>query len=166
MIRRLRNAMIAASLCAGVCMALGSAWAETPSGTNPSPELVGQLSKDLSITGKQATGGAGALFGLAKTRLKPEEFGQIAKVVPGMDGFLKAAPKPKEKKGSLGSLDSLSSAVPGGTSGLGGLASAAGAFKSLGLSPEMVSKFVPVLTKFVEGKGGSKLSNLLAGALK
>ena len=36
--------------------------------TSASPELVGQLSKELSITPAQATGGAGALFGVAKSR--------------------------------------------------------------------------------------------------
>jgi uncharacterized protein VcgC/VcgE DUF2780 len=160
---------VTASLCAGVLLAVGYVRAEAPSASNPSPELVGQLTKGLSITPKQAIGGAGSLFGLAKTRLKPEEFSQVAKAVPGMDGLLKAAPKPKEKKsglGGLGSVDSLSSALPGGASGLGGLASVAGAFKSLGLSPEMASKFVPVLTKFVDTKGGSKVGNLLSGALK
>jgi len=163
---RVRIALITASLCAGAMLALGNARAETLSATNPSPELVGQLSKELSVTPKQATGGAGALFGLAKTRLKPDEFGQVAKAVPGMDGLLKAAPKPKAKKSGLGSLGDLTSALPGEASGLGGLASMADAFKSLGLSPDLVGKFVPVLTKFVEGKGGSKVGNLLAGALK
>src|SRR5262249_20405769 len=116
---------------------------------------------------KQATGGAGALFGLAKTRLKPDEFSQVAKAVPGMDGLLKAAPKPEKKSSSpLGSLGSLGSALPGGAGGLGGLASLAGPFKSLGLSPEMAGKFVPILTQFVDAKGGSSVGKLLAGALK
>jgi hypothetical protein len=68
----------------------------------PSPELVGMLTKDLNVTPKQATGGAGALFNVAKSRLKPDQFRQIAAVVPGMDGLLKAAPS------------------TGGLSGLGG----------------------------------------------
>src|SRR6202008_2591462 len=97
---------------------------------NPSPELVGELTKELKITPQQATGGAGALFGLAKTRLKPDEFSQGSQAVPGMDGLLKAAPKPKGAMGALGS------SLPGGA---GGLASVAGSFKSLGLSPDMAS---------------------------
>jgi hypothetical protein len=169
---RRRTAIITACLCAGFALALGHAPAPASGAGSPSPELVGQLTKELSITPKQATGGAGALFGLAKTRLKPDEFSQVAKAVPGMDGLLKAAPKPKEKHsglGNLGDLSSLSSALPGGSSslgGLGGLASVAGSFKSLGLSPGMAGKFVPVLTKFVDTKGGSGVAKLLAGALK
>ena len=156
------------ALCIAVCtfsllgLAMGQALTQTPAAAqaqSPSPELVGKLTKELKVTPEQATGGAGALFGLAKSRLKPEEFSQVSKAVPGMDGFLKAAPK--QSSGSP--LGSLSSSLPGEA---GGLASVAGSFKSLGLSPNMVSKFVPVLTQFVQSKGGAKAGSLLAGALK
>lgn len=60
--------------------------------TSASPELVSQLTKGLSITPTQATGGAGALFGLAKSRLSPADFSKVAEAVPGMNSFLKAAP--------------------------------------------------------------------------
>ena len=126
---------------------------------SPSPELVGLLTKELKITPEQATAGAGALFGLAKSQLKPEDFSQISKAVPGMDAFLKAAPK--QDSGSP--LGAVSSVLP---SQAGGLASVAGAFNKLGLSPDMVSKFAPVLTKFVESKAGPKVASLLAGVLK
>jgi hypothetical protein len=133
--------------------------AQAPDAKNPSPELVGKLTKELSITPEQAIGGSGALFGLAKSRLNPGEFAKISGVVPGMDGLLKAAPK-QESGGPLGAI---SGALPGKA---GGLASVAGSFKSLGLSPDMASKFVPIMTKFVEAKGGASVGNMLAGALK
>lgn len=128
-------------------------------GGSPSPELVGTLTKELNVTQDQATGGAGAIFGLAKSRLKPEEFSQVSDAVPGMDGFLKAAPK----QGGGSALGSLGSALPGGS---GGLTSVAGSFGSLGLSPDMVSKFIPVITQFVQAKGGASTASLLMGALK
>jgi hypothetical protein len=155
--KRMIFALGVASLASLMAIAAGRAQGQTPTVKNPSPELVGQLTKELNITPKQATGGAGALFGLAKTRLKPDEFGEVSKAVPGMDGLLKAAPKPKGAMGALGS------ALPGGA---GGLASVAGSFKSLGLSPDMASKFVPVMTKFVDAKGGANAASLLGGALK
>jgi uncharacterized protein VcgC/VcgE DUF2780 len=125
----------------------------------PNPELVGMLTKELNVTPQQATGGAGALFGMAKSRLKPDEFSQVAAAVPGMDGLLKAAPKP----GGGSALGTMSSALPGSA---GGLASVAESFKSLGLSPDMASKFVPVLTQYVQSKGGANVASLLLGALK
>src|SRR5215510_13057521 len=153
-----RRTVLAIACLAAVIGVTSTHVAQTP-GKNPSPELVGQLTKELSITPEQATGGAGALFGLAKTRLKPAEFSQVSKAVPGMDGLLNAAPKPK---GGASALGSLSPSLPGKA---GGLAQVAGSFKSLGLPPEMASKFVPVLTKFVESKGGANVGSLLAGVL-
>lgn len=124
-----------------------------------SPELVGQLTKGLNISPQQATGGAGALFGVAKSRLAPGDFKQIAAVVPGMGSFLKAAPS----TGGGSGLSGLTGSLPGN---MGGLASAATAFQKLGLSPDMVGKFVPILTSFVQSKGGANVANLLSGALK
>src|SRR5262245_21739673 len=53
-----------------------------------SPELVNALSKELGSTPAQAAGAAGSLFSLAKSRLKADEFSQVAKAVPGMDSLL------------------------------------------------------------------------------
>jgi hypothetical protein len=125
----------------------------------PSPELVGELTKGLSITPQQATGGAGTLFSANKSQLSPADFGKIAAVVPGMGSFLKAAPS----TGGGTGLSGLTSALPGN---VGGLASAATAFQKLGLSPNMVEKFVPIMTNFLQAKGGSSVASLLSGALK
>jgi len=124
-----------------------------------SPELVGALSKEIGATPEQAAGAAGALFGLAKSRLKADEFTQIATAVPGMDSLLKAAPSTGSPIGTTGGLPAAAGAATG-------LASAASAFSKLGLQPEMVSKAVPVLTQFVTKSGGSQVGSLLAGALK
>jgi hypothetical protein len=122
------------------------------------PELVGALSQELSATPEQAAGAAGSLFGIAKSRLKPEEFAQVAKAVPGMDSLLKAAP-------ALASVAGTTGALPG-AGGSAGLASAATAFSKLGLQPDMVAKAVPVLTNFVSKSGGADVASLLSGVLK
>ena len=129
-----------------------------PHPASGSSELIGQLTKQLNITPAQAKGGAGILFGLAKTRLSSEDFGKISAVVPGMSGLLKAAPSSNSGSGLAG-LDAL----PGG---LGGMASAAESFHKLGLSPDMMGKFAPILSNFVQSKGGANLASLLSGALK
>ena len=124
-----------------------------------SPELVGALSKEIGSTPEQAAGAAGALFGLAKSRLKADEFAQIATAVPGMDALLKAAPATGSPIGTTGSMPSAVGAATG-------LASATAAFTKLGLQPDMVSKAIPVLTQFVTKSGGADVGSLLAGALK
>jgi len=128
----------------------------------PSPELVGMLAQNLSITPQQAAGGAGALFGLAKSRLSAGDFSKVASAVPGMDGLLKAAPA-SSGSSALGSLGSLASELPGEA---GGLVSAYESFKSLGLSPEVALKMAPMLSKYVESKGGAGVASILSGALK
>jgi hypothetical protein len=128
-------------------------------GTAASPELIGQLTKGLSITPQQATGGAGTLFSLAKSRLSAGDFSKVAAAVPGMGSFLKAAPS----TGGTSGLSSLTGSLPGN---MGAMASTAESFQKLGLSPEMAGKFVPIMTKFVQSKGGSGAASLLEGALK
>lgn len=130
--------------------------AEAMAAAKASPDLVGALSKEIGSTPEQAAGAAGTLFGVAKSKLKADEFSQIATAVPGMDSLLKAAPG---ASGTTGALSQL-----GG--GASGLAAAASSFSKLGLSPDMVSKAVPVLTSYVTKSGGSKAGSLLAGALK
>jgi len=137
-----------------VCFGIASSHAQNP-------ELVGQLTKQLSVSSAQASGGAGALFNLAKSRLSSDEFSKVAGAVPGMDGLLQAAPK--ADSGGSSALGSLGAKLPGGA---GGLASVAGSFNSLGLSPDMATKFVPVITKFLESKGGASVGSLFAGAMK
>lgn len=177
MTNRVRIAIVAAALFAlfgtvgarQACAQLPTP--KTAAAKPPSPELVGKLAKELSVTPEQAIGGAGALFGFAKTKLKPADFIKVAEVVPGMDGFLKAAPKPKQEgKGGGGTaggaadmLGSVGSMLPGKA---GAMASVAGAFNQLGMSPETAIKFVPIMTKFVDLKGGAGVAKILTGALK
>jgi hypothetical protein len=128
------------------------------SAAKASPDLVGALAKEIGGTSEQAAGAAGAIFGLAKSKLKPDEFSQVAKAVPGMDMLLKAAPAMGAAAGG-----GAAGAVAGAATGL---ASLGGAFSKLGLKPDMVSKAIPVLTSFVTKSGGASVGSLLAGVLK
>ena len=146
-----------------ICLA-GNATAQARSNVagSSSQELIGQLTKALSVTPAQATGGAGALFGLAKSRLSPADFGKVAASVPGIENLIKSAPAVSGNPAASG-LSGIANSLPGG---LGGLASVAGSFQKLGLSPQMAAKFVPIIGKFVESKGGAAVAKLLTGALK
>jgi hypothetical protein len=130
-------------------------------------ELVGVLTQQLGVTEQQATGGAGAIFGLAKSKLSPDNFGKVADVVPGMDGILQAAPKSEATGSMAGAATSAASSMMGKSGeSLGGLASLAGPFSNLGMSSDMIGKFVPVVLDYVGGKGGPGVQSLLAGVLK
>jgi hypothetical protein len=123
-----------------------------------SPALVGALAKEMGATPEQSAG-AGALFGVAKSRLNADQFSQVAGAVPGMDSLLEAAPAASCGLGGVAGLSQL-----GGSAG--SLATAVSAFSKLGLKPEMVSKAIPILTSFVTKSGGAGVGQLLAGALK
>jgi hypothetical protein len=148
------------AFCFLACTAVASA--QLPSlSTNPSPELVGQLTKQLSITPEQAIGGTGAIFGFAKTKLQPEDFLKISNAVPGMDGLLKAVPVPSASGNDpLGGMGAM---LPGKA---GAIASLGGTFKQLGMSPQMAMKFLPVMTQFLKVKGGANVAGLLGGVFK
>jgi Protein of unknown function VcgC/VcgE (DUF2780) len=136
---------------------------EASAAAKASPELVGALSNEIGATPEQAAGAAGALFGVAKSRLKADEFSQISKAVPGMGALLAAAPALGGASGALGAVSQVA-----GTSGssASGLAAAASAFSKLGLGPDAVTKAIPVLTSFVSKSGGADVGKLLAGVLK
>jgi hypothetical protein len=115
-------------------------------------EFIGSLAKEMGgATTQQAEGAAGAIFGLAKSRLSPADFAKVSGAVPGMDGLLKAAP---------------AMAAATGAGAMTGLGSLAGSFSKLGLSPDMVAKAVPVVTNYVTKSGGAEVGKLLAGVLK
>ena|SRR5580698_1908989 len=154
--------------CAAICLCglfvRAALWVQaqspvTSSAKGSSSELVGKLSKELSITRPQARGGAGALFALAKSRLSEDEFGKVSAAVPGMSDLLRAVPVTSEHS----EFSSLESSLPGN---MGRMAEVAEAFHKLGLSPEMAGKFLPVMSKFVESKGGLSTASLFENALK
>jgi hypothetical protein len=70
-----------------------------------------------------------------------------------------------EKQKSTGILGSVSSMMGGKTNTLEGMTGLTNAFKKLGLSPDMVQKFTPIILDYVKKKGGEHVMNLLKGAL-
>ena len=77
---------------------------EAKAAVSASPQLVGELAKEIGATPEQAAGAAGALFGVARSRLKADEFSQVADAVPGMDALLRAAPAAGAPIGTTGGL--------------------------------------------------------------
>jgi hypothetical protein len=119
-------------------------------------DLIKLLTNELDITEDQAKGGAGALFNYSKESLSDEEFKQVENAVPDMAGYLDAIPSLSGKKsGMLGKATAALTGMPAVTS----------AFDKLGLSSEMVGMFTPILTNYVEKKGGKAVGDLLMKAL-
>jgi hypothetical protein len=65
----------------------------------------------------------------------------------------------------MGMVGSLASSLGGGNSELGQLAGLVGGFEKLGLKPEMLRQFFPIILTFVENKGGGEAVDLLKKVL-
>ncbi|SFE31268.1 Protein of unknown function VcgC/VcgE [Nitrosomonas sp. Nm166] len=118
----------------------GEATTMAISATTSATGLTRLLIQQLGVTQLQAEAGTGALFQLAKSRMSAANFTALSNLVPDMSGLLAAAP----------------AANPIGGGGM------AGTFLQLGLVPEMVQKFIPIILRYVEESG----ENVLAAALK
>lgn len=121
-----------------------------------SSDLIGLLTSQLGVTQKQASGGAGALFNMAKENLGSTKFSSIEKSVPGISQMM--------KDGNIDLGGGGMSSLSGMASSLEGIAKVNAIFKKLGLKPEMVQKFMPIILEFVKMKGGNDISSLLASA--
>jgi hypothetical protein len=137
-------------------------------------ELIQQLVSSLGVNEEQAKGGAGLLFNLAKDKLGAGDFQQLTDKIPGVSDLLGAAPAPSAAAstggGMMGALGGVAASLGAGglgdkMEGLGNLANLASGFSQLGLSSDMVGKFVPVVLSFVQNQGGDGVKGLLEKVL-
>ena len=128
-------------------------------------ELVQELTQKLGINQQQASGGLGLLMGMAKQKLGGD-FGKVAQHVPNVDDLIDSAPQPQAGAGNPlgGALGALGGMMGGKASGLSSLGNLAGGFQQLGLSPNMLSKFVPIVLNYFQNKGGDSTRGLLERA--
>lgn len=133
--------------------------------TSATMDLVTMLTSQLGVTKPQASGGAGALFDMAKGMLSKSDYGQVADAIPGIGDLIKAAPAVSKSTsdasdtiaGFAGGLGSLTKAVDSANT----LAAVNDQFKQLGLNAGMVSQFIPVLLSFANSSGGESVMNIL-----
>ena len=133
--------------------------------TSNTMDLVKMLTSQLGVTESQATGGAGALFDMAKGVLSDSDYGQVAGAIPGIGDLISAAPAVSE------STAKTSDKMSGLAEGLGSITKAVDSankfaavndqFKQLGLDTGMVSQFIPVLLSFAKSEGGEKVMDIL-----
>ena|SRR5690606_6649567 len=121
-------------------------------------DLVQMLSAQLGISEDQAKGGAGLLLKIAKSKLGSEDFGKVTEAVPNAEGMISAAPA--DGGGMMGMLGK----AMGGQGG--DVATLVAGFGKLGLSPDMIQKFIPIILGFVKQQGGDEAAQALQKAVK
>jgi Protein of unknown function VcgC/VcgE (DUF2780) len=121
---------------------------ETAATSLASNPMVAGLTSSLGLTSTQASGGAGALLGLAQESLAKEDWSKIASTIPGASSLISEAKK------------------LGGISKFGSLAALAPAFTKMGLSPDQVTKLTPAVTEQVTKAAGADLGAKFGAAMK
>lgn len=134
--------------------------------------LVDALTSKLGVTPAQASGGAGALLGLAQGKLSADDSSALATAIPGLDQIIGSAPKidaaATQGNDLLGQANSLlggSNKLLGDNSSLQTLATLAPAFEALGLDASMAQQFLPVILDYVNQNGSDTLMKALQTAL-
>jgi len=139
-------------LTVGIFGLAGNAFADTS-------KLTGSLVDLLGVTKPQAEGGAGAVFREAKNNMNSSDYSQLLGALPGIDSLIDAAPE-------AGGLASSASSLFGSSSGSAGqLAALTDSFKKLGLSSDMINKYVDIVMDFAQSEGGQQTMSLLKNAL-
>jgi hypothetical protein len=106
------------------------------------------LQDQLNLTSDQAEGGIGSLLSLANEKLNAGEFDKLAGMIPGADGYLEAAKNLGAITGPLKSVGDLNQSL-----------------SALGITPETIEKFVPMVTQYLGTIGGDEAKALLGQLL-
>ena len=123
-------------------------------------ELTDLLVQRVGVTPAQAMGGTGALLQVAKTRMAPQAFEKVSQNLPDVLLLLSAVPALQSQSG-LGSLGGLGGGLGGlagklaGASGgsLGSIFTAVSTFQQLGMKPDTMQRFIPVVVDYVKSAG-------------
>jgi hypothetical protein len=123
--------------------------------------LLEALTGQLGVTSEQASGGAGALFQMAKSNLSEGDFSQIAEVVPGIEEMMSSAQSSSKESGTVSAVTSML----GKNSSAGNLANLASAFDGLGMDSDMINQFMPIILDYLQSAGGDAVMSMMKGAL-
>lgn len=110
--------------------------------------LPSMLESQLGISKDQAEGGLGSLLSLASENLDSADFSKLSGMIPGASGYIDAAKSLGALAGPLKNIEGLNAALA-----------------KLGISPEVIAKFVPTVTDAISKFGGGDAAALLQKAL-
>ena len=146
--------------CLGLVATFAAAVISAGTTAAQTSDLVGMLTSQLGVTEDQAAGGAGSLFDFAKGQMAPSDFDTVTSALPEVGDLMGAAPQ----GGSGDLLGSAGSLLGGSSGGLEDAAGVASTFSDLGMSPNMVNEFVPVILDYAESAGSDQAMQLLQSA--
>ena len=138
--------------------------------TMPSADgLVSMLTSTLDVDAGQASGGMGSILNYVKNSVSTDQFSQLAKSLPGVDGLVSQMPD----------ISKLTGSSLGSSSDVGGLLNKASEysdslklisnvqkqFEALGLKPEMISGFISTAQSYLNTEQGQQAKKLLTDGI-
>lgn len=127
--------------------------------TKPSP-LAEELAKQLGITSDQGAAGAGSILRYVKQKLDEDDYKRISDLIPGIHHILTTGPTAADTE-LVESVAVIESENPEVASIV-----LKNNFDLIGLAPDMVEKFIPIMIDYVKTQGGETDANLLKTALR
>jgi hypothetical protein len=132
--------------------------------------LVDMLTSSLGVNTEQASGGMGAIFNYVKNNVSSEQFGQLAKSLPGIDGLVSQMPDVSKlstgsSTGSSAGLSGLLDKASEYSDSLKSINDVKKQFEALGLKPEMISSFISSAQGYLDTKEGQQAKQVLTDGL-
>jgi hypothetical protein len=128
--------------------------------------LVGMLTGALNVNTDQASGGMGSILNYVKNNVSTEQFGQLAKSLPGVDGLVSQMPDiSKLSSGSGDSIGGLLDKASEYSDSLKSINDVKKQFEALGLKPEMISSFITSAQSYLNTEQGQQAKKLLTDGL-
>lgn len=123
---------------------------EQPAQQKNASSLLGSLTSQLGITETQAAGGTSAILNDASNNMSSSDISKLTDAVPALGSFMGG----NDRSSSSGLLGAVMSSQ-----------TVSDRFSALGLDPDMIQQFIPIILNYVQSEGGSDMMNLLKGAL-
>jgi hypothetical protein len=124
------------------------------------------LTSSLNVDSEQASGGMGAIFNYVKNNVSAEQFGQLAKSLPGVEGLVGQMPDvSKTSEKSSGGLSGLLDKASEYSDSLKSVNDVKNQFEALGLKPEMITSFVSSAKTYLDSEQGQDAKKILTEGL-
>lgn len=141
---------------------LGDAKEQSVNANTSTDGLVNMLTSSLNVSTDQASGGMGSIFNYVKNNVSTEQFGQLAKSLPGVDSLVNQMPDlSKLNEGSSGGLNGLLDKASQYSDSLKSINDVKKQFEALGLKPEMISDFVSSAQSYLDTEQGQQAKKVL-----
>lgn len=128
--------------------------------------LIELLTSSLNINTEQASGGMGAILNYVKNNVSVEQFSQLAKSLPGVEGLVSQMPDiSKLSAGSSEGLGGLLDKAAQYSDSLKSINDVSKQFEALGLKPEMITDFVSGIQSYVDTEEGQQAKQVLTDGL-